>query len=91
MGLPRAGATGLDNIEKRFSDNVLKVELSGPEHNHLSVVDVPGLFHSMLTEKMHRTVAYREIDPAIYQTNEDLEIIRKLIMDYISDARTIIL
>ena len=35
MGLPRAGAAGLDNLERRFSDNVLKVELSGPEHPHL--------------------------------------------------------
>jgi hypothetical protein len=24
----------------------LKIELAGPEHHHLSVVDVPGLFHS---------------------------------------------
>ncbi|KAK7883400.1 hypothetical protein LTR67_011271 [Exophiala xenobiotica] len=69
MGLPRPGGSGLDNLERRFSDNVLKVELSGPEHHHLSVVDVPGLFHN----------------PTIYQTKEDLEIIRKLIMDYISD------
>ncbi|KIX03127.1 uncharacterized protein Z518_06677 [Rhinocladiella mackenziei CBS 650.93] len=75
MGLPRVDATNLDNLERRFSDNVLKVELSGPEHHHLSVVDVPGLFHN----------------PTIYQTKEDLEIIRTLIMDYISDPRTIIL
>lgn len=46
MGLPRADTASADQCEKRFSDNVLKVELSGPEHHHLSVVDVPGLFHS---------------------------------------------
>lgn len=32
-----------------------------------------------------------DTDPTIFQTKEDLEIIRKLIMDYISDPRTIIL
>lgn len=36
----------MENLEKRFSDDILKIELSGPRHNHLSVVDVPGLFHS---------------------------------------------
>jgi len=27
-----------------FSEDVLKLELSGPTHEHLSVVDVPGIF-----------------------------------------------
>jgi len=27
-----------------FSEDVLKLELSGPGHEHLSVVDVPGIF-----------------------------------------------
>lgn len=27
-----------------FSEDVLKLELSGPNHEHLSVVDVPGIF-----------------------------------------------
>lgn len=47
-GLPAPNTEGnLENLDKRFSDDVLKIELSGPEHRHLSVVDVPGLFHSM--------------------------------------------
>jgi hypothetical protein len=46
MGLPGPSATDLENLNKRFSDDILKIELSGPEHHHLSVVDVPGLFHS---------------------------------------------
>jgi hypothetical protein len=30
-----------------FSDDLFSIEASGPEHRqHLSVVDVPGLFHS---------------------------------------------
>lgn len=45
MGLPGPD-DDIENLEKRFSDDILKIELSGPQHNHLSVVDVPGLFHS---------------------------------------------
>lgn len=46
MGLPKPGTEDIEDVDKRFSEHVLKVELSGPEHPHLSVVDVPGLFHS---------------------------------------------
>ncbi|KAL4809874.1 P-loop containing nucleoside triphosphate hydrolase protein [Aspergillus unguis] len=75
MGIPGPSATDLENIDKRFSDDILKIELSGPDHHHLSVVDVPGLFHN----------------PTKYQTEEDKAIIRRLITDYITDKRTIIL
>lgn len=46
MGLPGPSAVDLENLTKRFCDDILKIELSGPDHHHLSVVDVPGLFHS---------------------------------------------
>lgn len=46
MGLPGPGVEKTEDFEKRFSADVLKIELSGPEQLHLSVVDVPGLFHS---------------------------------------------
>ncbi|KAL4962935.1 dynamin family protein [Aspergillus stella-maris] len=75
MGIPGPSTTELENIDKRFSDDILKIELSGPGHNHLSVVDVPGLFHN----------------PTKYQTEEDKAIIRGLIESYITDKRTIIL
>ena len=47
MGLPSPDEENVEDLPKRFSDDVLKIELSGPKHPHLSVVDVPGLFHSM--------------------------------------------
>lgn len=50
MGLPPSSQKDTENLSKRFSDDVLSIELSGPEHRHLSVVDVPGLFHSKLTQ-----------------------------------------
>lgn len=46
MGLPSPGTDKRDVLERRFSGDVLKIELSGPDQLHLSVVDVPGLFHS---------------------------------------------
>lgn len=52
MGIPGPGTTDIENIDKRFSDDILKIELSGPDHHHLSVVDVPGLFHSTLSSKI---------------------------------------
>ncbi|KAI2823747.1 hypothetical protein CBS147321_11058 [Aspergillus niger] len=75
MGVPGPSTTELEGLDKRFSDDILKIELSGPQHRHLSVVDVPGLFHN----------------PTKYQTEEDKIIIRRLIESYITDKRTIIL
>ncbi|KAL2845912.1 hypothetical protein BJY01DRAFT_247426 [Aspergillus pseudoustus] len=75
MGLPGQNAKNIENASKRFSDDILKMELSGPDQHHLSVVDVPGLFHN----------------PTKYQTADDRAIIRRLIESYITDKRTIIL
>lgn len=49
MGLPSTGSAGFFELEKRFSDDILKIELSHPDHHRLSVVDVPGLFRSKLS------------------------------------------
>jgi hypothetical protein len=38
---------GSDMAQKSFSDDVLKIELSGPDYEHFSVVDLPGLFRSL--------------------------------------------
>ncbi|RJE26850.1 DYNc [Aspergillus sclerotialis] len=75
MGVPGPSTRELEGLNKRFSDDILKIELSGSQHRHLSVVDVPGLFHN----------------PTKYQTEEDKMIIRQLIERYITDKRTIIL
>ncbi|KFA81327.1 hypothetical protein S40288_08302 [Stachybotrys chartarum IBT 40288] len=75
MGLPNSDDEDIENSAKRFSDDILRIEVSGPDQHHLSVVDVPGLFHN----------------PTKYQTREDLSVIRRLIETYTTDARTIIL
>jgi hypothetical protein len=47
MGLPLPGHSRESDMES-FSHNILKIELSGPEYEHFSVVDLPGLFRSTL-------------------------------------------
>ncbi|KAM3551913.1 hypothetical protein ARSEF4850_007638 [Beauveria asiatica] len=75
MGLPNSDDQDVEELNKRFSDDILWIEISGPDQHHLSVVDVPGLFHNLTK----------------YQTREDLSVIRGLIETYTRDARTIIL
>ncbi|KAF3903551.1 Dynamin [Arthrobotrys entomopaga] len=75
MGIPPPGANSEDTPDKRFSGDILKIELSGPHHPHLTIVDVPGLFHNSTK----------------FQTDEDRELIRSLIQSYIQDPRTIIM
>ncbi|KAK4157356.1 Dynamin central region-domain-containing protein [Chaetomidium leptoderma] len=43
MGI-RSGKSKDDTSLPMFSDDILKVEISGPERPHLTVIDVPGLF-----------------------------------------------
>jgi hypothetical protein len=45
MGLPLPGQIRDVEVES-FSHNILKFELAGPEYEHFSVVDLPGLFRS---------------------------------------------
>lgn len=37
------GASGL----LTFSDDVLRLEISGPDEEHLSIIDVPGIFKNI--------------------------------------------
>jgi hypothetical protein len=90
MGLPGPNTKDVENISKRFSDDTLKIELSGPDHHHLSVVDVPGLFHSESVKSVDAQ-ELTSLDPTKYQTAEDRVIIRNLIQSYITDKRTIVL
>lgn len=36
------------DTERQLSDNVLVIDISGPDVHSLSVVDFPGIMHSML-------------------------------------------
>ncbi|EXJ61698.1 dynamin GTPase [Cladophialophora yegresii CBS 114405] len=58
-----------------FGSDVLRIEVRGPVGLHLSIVDLPGLI-SVPNEE---------------QTDDDVQTVHRLVDDYISDPRTIIL
>ena len=62
--------------QSTFSDDILKIELSGPSRQHLSVIDVPGIFRTP-TQGV--------------TTKEDMARVRHMVKSYIKDPRTIIL
>ncbi|KAK2738282.1 interferon-induced GTP-binding protein Mx1 [Colletotrichum kahawae] len=43
MGI-RMGAEEKDVGSSAFSQDILKIEISGPDQQHLTVIDVPGIF-----------------------------------------------
>ena len=64
------------NAKRRFvSRDILKVEIAGPTMPHLTIVDLPGFFHT----------------PTFRYTPEDMQAINEIALDYMSNPRTIIL
>ena len=78
--------------ERQLSDNVLVIEISGPDVHGLSVIDFPGFLHSM--SHSHRSTADLVLicipDSAQHDVFE-IEAIRGLVMDYINDPHSIIM
>jgi GTPase SAR1 family protein len=68
-------AMGLLVPGKAFSKDTLRIEISGPTHPHLTIVDLPGLIHS---ETKH-------------QSASDIEKIQSMVQKYMKESRSIIL
>ncbi|KAJ4286507.1 hypothetical protein N0V90_013207 [Kalmusia sp. IMI 367209] len=68
-------AMGIDDSIKVFSSDILRLELSGPEQPHLTLVDLPGLF-----EAGSRS-----------QSDADSETVKSLVLSYMKNPRSIIL
>lgn len=66
---------GFGTSSRRFSNDVLRIELSGPKQQHLTLVDLPGLFQAGNAE----------------QSADEAPIVRKLVLDYMTRPRSIIL
>ncbi|KAL8726147.1 MAG: hypothetical protein Q9166_006904 [cf. Caloplaca sp. 2 TL-2023] len=66
---------GIDAHAKRFSEDVLRVELSGPHQPHLTLVDLPGLFHSGNKQ----------------QSTDEAKLVKSLVQRYMKNERSIIL
>ena len=61
--------------DSTFSDATLRVEISGPDQPHLTLVDLPGLIHN----------------PDRSQSPRDIKIVKDLVQKYMAEDRTIIL
>ncbi|CAK7235008.1 hypothetical protein SBRCBS47491_009144 [Sporothrix bragantina] len=59
----------------RFSNDKLRIEMSGPTQQHLTLVDLPGLFHA----------------GSKGQSADEAPIVRQLVLDHIKRPRSIIL
>jgi hypothetical protein len=92
MGLPALHPKDGYSPTKQFSDDLFSIEVSGPEHHqHLSIVDVPGLFHSGSSFMFIAGLQLTRVGSDDDQSEEDLEIIRGMIDSYMKDKRTIML
>ncbi|KAJ4367197.1 hypothetical protein N0V83_007727 [Neocucurbitaria cava] len=62
--------------EPTFSSDVLCLEISGPDQEHLSVIDVPGIFKST-TEGV--------------TTKADIQLVRNMVRGYMDNPRSVML
>ncbi|KAB8356712.1 hypothetical protein FH972_024287 [Carpinus fangiana] len=60
---------------RRFSNDILRFEVTGPNQPSLTLVDLPGLFQA----------------PNRYQTEEDTESVKELVLRYMRNKRSVIL
>lgn len=72
MGLDSAG----EKEKKTFSEDVLKIEIRGPGQQHLSVVDVPGIFKKTTSG---------------VTTKSDMIMVRNMVSSYMKNPRAAIL
>ena len=63
-------------FKKTFASDVLKIEICGPEQQHLSVIDVPGIF-----KKTTKGTT----------TKSDMAMVRNMVKAYMSNPRSVIL
>ena len=68
-------AMGVTGTSSAFSNDVLRVEISGPEKPHLTIVDLPGLIHS--ENKL--------------QSAADVKLVSEMVKRYMENRRSIIL
>jgi hypothetical protein len=65
-----------DQCQKTFSNDVLRLEIAGPDQQHFSVIDVPGIFkrttHGLTTK-------------------EDIAMVNNMVHEYMSNPRSVML
>lgn len=68
-------AMGIGDSTKAFSSDILRLELSGPEQPHLTLVDLPGLLQAGSRS----------------QSDKDSDTVKSLVLSYMRSPRSIIL
>ncbi|CZT11995.1 probable vacuolar sorting protein VPS1, dynamin, and related proteins [Rhynchosporium agropyri] len=68
-------AMAISTHGKAFSKDLLRVEVSGPDRPHLTIVDLPGLIHSETKQ----------------QSAADVELVQDVVQAYMKEPRSIIL
>jgi hypothetical protein len=75
MGI-RMTAEDTDPSLCTFSNDTLKIEICGPEQEHFTIIDVPGIFR---------------VSSPPFTTDADVDLVRNMVEFYIQNSRTIIL
>ena len=70
-----ADAMGIDKGGRTFSHDVLRIEICGPTQPHLTLVDLPGLFHAGID----------------FEGDKNVDAVNSLVTNYIKKSRSIIL
>lgn len=62
--------------KRTFSNDVLRLEISGPKEDYLSVIDIPSIFK--------RTTSR-------VTTKSDIEMVKRIVHNYIKNPRSVML
>jgi hypothetical protein len=68
------GAMGITTHGKAFSNDILRIEVSGPDRPHLTIVDLPGLIHSETKQ----------------QSAMDVQLVQDVVQSFMQEPRSII-
>jgi hypothetical protein len=68
-------AMAIGSFGRAFSKDLLRIEVSGPDRPHLTIVDLPGLIHSETKQ----------------QSATDIELVQDVVKSYMEEPRSIIL
>lgn len=75
MGLSKHDSDRAD-VKPTFSKDVFRLEICGPEEDHLSVIDVPGIFKNTTDGLTSKT---------------DIEVVRNMVWGYMENPRSVML
>jgi hypothetical protein len=76
MGISTQAEKGQFPDLSTFSEDVLRLEICGPNEDHLSIIDVPGIFKKTT---------------AGVTTKKDIETVRNIVLGYMRNRRSVML